>query len=154
MEFGFLSLLFTENDEWGLRMCCLDCYFPENYLESNDMILNAQEPLKEVIEYGLSHGNRICLVCEQRNCKDKECLKAKDILYTGSVNFLMEHFYQIRLNVITPVVKNLVTLCHACQLWESTISCSVCKIRLYCSKSCKKKDKHSCVAFWDMWRSY
>lgn len=149
---GVLCLEFC-NMSWGVRIACSKCINCTSTLLYCKKIVNVFALLEPIIREGVKTNHRGCLVCEKRNCKDDACKQTQSILYVNETEMVIEHFYRIGLDVLSPFIRD--EPCVVCSIYVGNkYNCHKCKMRGYCGKGCKKKDTdHVCLIcdFRDVW---
>jgi hypothetical protein len=147
---GVLCIRFY-NGTFGVRLSCCDS--KGNIKIEDPLIVYVHEMIFPLIESGCESIQNQCMVCDKLKCKNKDCeeiLKGK-LLYKNETEELMEHFYKIKLDLLSLFVKD--QPCFICQNKQTTKVCNTCKSFVYCSKKCKKKG-HTCKPFEEMWRTF
>jgi hypothetical protein len=146
---GCIVLEFVEA-AWGVRIGCPGCTGPSG--PSGPLIVFVSGLITPIIEAGCKTVYHGCIVCEKPGkCTNEKCRQIIDsgILTTSPVDDLLEHFYRIRLDVVSPLMSN-----NGCAHCKSPCDrlCRVCRIAYYCNYGCKMKSGHKCVPFIEMWR--
>lgn len=155
IDYGIICIEFQKLS-WGIRLICKSCLKEQdNIVECNDkLIVNVASMISSKLDYGCSIGSKHCLVCEKPHCIDMDCKNSLDKLYKNDIEILLEHFYRIKLDILHVFVKD--NLCNYCKeyIGSNNICCNKCKLRIYCSKKCKKLDsKHTCKDYYEIWRN-
>lgn len=137
--------------KWGIRIRCNPKKI--RLISTNILIVNVHHLVASIIERGWQTPSNDCNVCSRPKCKDEDC---KKIIKDGMLNItateeLLEFFYKIRLNVLSPLVDYKCIYCskksnHVCTKCKSVVICDRCKK--------KKKEGHECKEFENMWRVY
>lgn len=172
LERGLIAIVFKQDEsEFGVRIVCgklgakgpefsppSKCprensgpeapSFPQSF-PSPFPITSVFDILKPIIDKGCSTINDKCPVCEgPSKCTHPTCLYLKDKLEKDT---LFDHFYNIKLNVISPFVE---PICHYCKRSNAKKSCKSCKLYMFCGSKCREKSDHKCQnEFYDIWRS-
>lgn len=152
---GFIVLKFNSN-HWCVKLGCTDCFSFNSVIVicHHLLIVEVESQIKPKIDAACRENSHKCLVCEKRFCKDKECHEVleKGLLYKDINEKLLEHFYQVKLNLLDILYKSIV--CCICHKQRVTKKCNVCKLRYYCGKKCKREDinQHKCEPFELIWR--
>ena len=147
---GFVVLEFLES-AWGVRIGC--CGGNGATVEkANCTIATVATVLAPIIMHGCKTVYNGCIVCNRGKCIDTECTRIihSGILKTSPVDDLLEHFYRIQLDIISPLV--LTGECKFCSKPCNRL-CRTCRTASYCNYGCKVRDGHNCVSFTEIWRS-
>lgn len=165
LERGLIAIVFKQDEsEFGVRIVCEEHWgegaegplpkeksFGENPgpKAPGFPITSVFDILKPIIDKGCSTINDKCPVCEgPSKCAHPTCIYLKDKLEKDT---LFDHFYNIKLNVISPFVE---PICHYCKRLNAKKSCKSCKLYMFCSSKCREKSDHKCQnEFYDIWRS-
>lgn len=150
IERGLIVIEFIQR-AWGVRIGCIH-HTTQRCQMTPVLICNVFDTLNPVIIGGWNTPYRGCAVCDRYNCVDpicKEIIKS-GILATTEMDAMFEHFYKIRLDILSPLL--LLDKCFFCSK-ESNRICRVCRCAVYCNYGCKQKDGHKCESFTEMWRS-
>ncbi len=147
LEKGLITIVFKHDEsEFGIRIVCEE---EAPSVPISLPIIYIFEILKPIIDKGCCIINDKCPVCEgPSKCTHPTCLYLKDKLEKDT---LFDHFYNIKLNVITPLAENV---CHYCGKQNVKKSCKSCKLYMFCNSKCREKSDHQCKnEFYDIWRS-
>lgn len=154
-DYGFIVLEFVES-AWGVRIGCADCAEDGISAFCKTNIANVSTILTPIITNGHTTPFLGCIVCDRNwRCNDPRCREIikSGILKTNSpIDDLLEHFYRIRLDVISPLV--LSKECAFCKSPGGRL-CRICRLVTYCNYGCKIKSAKCarCTSFIEIWRS-
>lgn len=150
INIGIICLNFNK-DGFGVRICCFKCSNVQVSIFINKLIINIFDLIEPYITKGLTTNLNKCLVCDKYNCKSMDCIKSEGIIYSNYLEKVFEHFYQIQLDIYSPLLEEYV--CAYCQKDKNKRRCGVCKIYQFCSKKCQKKcSDHICNPVYAIWR--
>ena len=149
IERGLIVIEFIQN-AWGVRIGCIH-HTMRGCQMSPVLICNVFDILNPIITCGWNTPYKGCTVCDRFNCVDLRCkaIVKSGILAMTDLDSMFEHFYRIRLDILSPLVPNGV--CSFCSK-ETNRICRVCRCAVYCNYGCKQKDGHKCESFVEMWR--
>ncbi len=160
---GYLVLEFVTN-AWGVRIGCGGCAnimggTPHYICTPIVSILDIVTP---VINAGCSKVYHGCTICERPGkCHDPKCREVAEsgILGISPIDDLLEHFYRVKLDVVSVLIQHFppgeMLNQHHCSHCDAPTDriCRKCRIAPYCNYGCKFKDKHECTSFVEIWRS-
>ncbi len=147
---GFIVLEFIDN-AWGVRIGC--CGGNKSIGPANGFISTVATILTPIIVHGCKTVYNGCTICNRGGkCIDPECKRIMNsgLLNVSPVDDLLEHFYRIQLDIVSPLV-----LAEECLLCGKPCNrlCRVCRVAAYCNYGCKVRDGHVCTPFIEIWRS-
>jgi len=137
----------------GLRGLCCNPNLLENSVYF-PLMLTSQKKLIQTIENGWSSFNteRVCTGCEHWECKLTDKLIVQHNLYASVADQLLWHFFDIKLDVVTPLILNKcakVTCGIPLKYCKDPIICDICRIKVYCSDKCI--ENHYCKPYYLLW---
>jgi hypothetical protein len=148
---GILCLEFGQKSNYGLCLLCTTCCRCPLYIKTSLLIIELFDRISQILIGGCNTYSNQCIVCDKSKCKSLDCKTIIPQLYNNNTEIMLEHFYKIKLNVLSLFTQDY---CSWCNMKESFIMCNTCKLRFYCGKKCKKLDKnHACIPYYDMWRN-
>ena len=146
LERGLVTLLFDQQ-AWGVRLVC--CVVTAGTAVTTHPIIYIASILEPLILNAWKEVNYQCTVCTRSRCNDVRCQK---MLERGIIksNPVLDHFYNVKLNVLTPLVD---FVCANCKNPDATKLCKVCRIVVFCSRKCKKISGHTKCQnhYYDIW---
>jgi len=162
---GLIVLEFVA-DAWGVRIGCNKCGALIAPAISNALICSVSTVLTPIITYGCKKVYNGCIICNRASrCNASECKKIIEsgILTALPVDELLEHFYRVQLDVVSPLV--VAETCAYCGKPCNRL-CRVCRVVAYCNYGCKIKHGHGaqksistsgnaflCTGFTEIWRN-
>jgi len=119
-------------------------------------ILSSQQHLISIIETGWSSFDTQteCTGCSHWECKFTDDIIKQYQLYNEHtvLDQLLWHFYDIKLDVVTPLVYNKCarTTCGIpLKYCKNSVACDTCRKMVYCSEKCV--EEHHCEAYYKFW---
>jgi hypothetical protein len=158
IENGIVCIEFTNELplNWGIRLLCVDC-FPETFDEivfdcQTKLVVEIPNMLAPKLVNACETYSKKCIVCDKPYCDSGECLDAKLLLYNNDIDIILDHFYKINVEILSPFRED--NVCDFCNDIKGIKYCNICKLRIYCSSKCKKNDKkHLCKSYCNVWRN-
>lgn len=147
IESGLVCLFFIDRT-WGVRICC-DVHTKLNPIRRCKVqIVYIFDILKSIINKGCQTVYNGCSVCSRENCKDFQCKRILELEILEK-DTLLDHFFNIKLDVLSPLVE---PICETCKRLNAKKFCNRCKLYAFCGTKCKKE--HTCNdEFYCIWRS-
>lgn len=152
IEEGVLCLEFIEKS-FGTRVSCISCCKEYNHFKPSCIIItNITNKIENLIR-NIDRVENVCQICEKKNCNNTMCdeIKSTKMIYYNEIEQQLELLYRQQVNIIKPLLYHP-PFCELCD--KPAEYCGNCYLFAYCSKSCKKRDKHICKPYYDVWRTY
>lgn len=131
LDIGVVALVFHNND-WGVRIACKSCSPLKETTSTPYLIPYIASVLRPHILRAWETVNTTCNVCTRPRCTDAECVKVSALLEKRPA--ALEHFYNVSLDVITPLIGDA---CVVCGRRGAKLQCKTCRMHVFCGKRCK-----------------
>lgn len=106
--------------------------------------------LEPIIAEGARQPYDECHVCSRIHCTDADC--ARVVLPEDPLGALLEHLYDIRLDVCSPLVGSTCAYCSK-EIARKPKMCQICRAVAYCNASCRRlhREHHVCRDYYSVW---